>query len=73
MKIEIDLDVADEITLQSLLNSYATMTEHLTNYKNPNHGWIAIFSTDKKEDKKELRKMQKALAHVINHWYGGKV
>lgn len=73
MKVEIDLDVADDITLQSLMNSYETMTEYLKQYKDPNHGWLAVFSTDKKEDVAALKKMQKALALVINKWYGGQV
>lgn len=73
MKIEIDLNVADDITLQSLMNSHETMTECLKQYKDPNHGWIAVFSTDKKEDVAALKKMQKALALVINELYRGKV
>jgi hypothetical protein len=73
MKVEIDLDVADDITLQSLMNSYETMTEYLKQYKDPNHGWLAVFSTDKEEDVAALKKMQKALALVINKWYGGQV
>ena len=73
MKVEIDLDVADNITLQSLISAHETMTQYLSAYKEPDHGWIAIFSTDKKDDVKALKQMKKALHLVITEWYGGEV
>lgn len=73
MKVEIDLDVADSITLQSLIRTHQTLSGHLRQYKEPDHGWIAISSTDKKEDVKAIKKMKKALELIINEWYGGDV
>ena len=73
MKVEIDLDVADDITLQSLVRSHESMEEALKKYEDPSHDWIAIFHTNDKKDVKAIKKMKKALALVINEWYGGKV
>ena len=73
MKFEIDLDVDDEVTIQSLKNSHETVTKYLKEYEEDNHGWIAIFSTEKKEDVKALKKMKKALALVITDWYNGEL
>ena len=73
MKIEIDLEVADNITLQSLVRSHEIMREALNKYKDPSHDWIAIFHANEKKDIKAIKKMKKALALVINEWYGGKV
>ena len=73
MKVEIDLDVADDITLQSLVRSHESMVEALRKYEAPSHSYlIHIFHTDKKKDVKAIKKMKKALALVIS-WYGGKV
>ena len=73
MKVEIDLDIADEIAVQSLMNSHAAMTQYLEDYKDPKHKWIAIFDSDEEKDIEALKKMRDALAFVINEWYGGKV
>jgi hypothetical protein len=72
-KAEIDLDVADNIAVQSLIRSHQTMVECLEDYKVHDHRWIAVFDTNEEEDIKQLKKMRDALALVINHWYGGKV
>ena len=73
MKVELDLDIADEIAVQSLMNSHTTMTQYLEDYKDPGHKWIAIFDPDKEKDIETLKKMRDALTFVINEWYGGKV
>ena len=72
MKIEIDLEVADDITLQSLVRSHENMVEALKQHEEPHFDCIAIFHTDDKKDVKAIKKMKKALALVIS-WYGGKV
>lgn len=71
--IELDHDVADAITLQSLISSYDSMVEGLEKYEDPEHEWIAYFVTDEEEDKRQIKKMRDALSLVINHWYGGSV
>ena len=72
MKVEIDLDVADDITLQSLVRSHESMVEALRKYEDTSDDWIAIFHATEKKDVKAIKKMKKALALVIS-WYGGKV
>ena len=72
MKVEIDLDVADDITLQSLVISHESMEEALRKYEDTSDDWIAMFHTNEKKDIKAIKKMKKALALVIG-WYGGKV
>jgi len=73
MKVEIDDEVADKITVRSLIDSHEAMVQYLEDYKDPEHRWIAIFDLDKEKDIEALKKMRDALALVINEWYGGKV
>ena len=73
MKVELDLDIADEIAVQSMLNSHAAMVQYLEDYKDLGHKWIAIFDPDKEKDIEALKKMRDALALVITEWYGGSV
>ena len=72
MMIEIDDEVADQIVVASLTSTVDYWEQQLQRYKDPEHGWIALFSVDPEEDKKEIRKMIKAAKRVLS-FYGAEV
>tara|TARA_R110000822_G_scaffold49495_1_gene129691 strand:+ start:585 stop:1016 length:432 start_codon:yes stop_codon:yes gene_type:complete len=72
MKIEINDEFGDEITHSSLLGTIYAMDGYLDDYEDPDHGFIAVFSTDEKEDISKIREMRTALALVAG-WYGKEV
>ena len=72
MKIEIDDEITDKIVVANLTLTVDYWEEQLSRYKDPEHGWIAIFSVDPEEDKKEIRKMIKAAKRVLSY-YGAEV
>ena len=71
MKIEIDDEMVDKMLVNSLTSTVAYWEQQLERYSDPDHGWIALFSVDPKEDKKEIKKMIKAATRVLK-FYGVK-
>ena len=72
MKIEVNEELGDEITHASLLGTIYAMDGYLEEYKDPDHGFIAVFSIDEKEDISKIREMRNAMALVAG-WYGKEV
>ncbi len=64
-----DDEFGDEITHSSLLGTIYAMDGYLDDYEDPDHGFIAVFSADEKEDISKIREMRNALALVAG-WYG---
>ena len=63
--IELERVIAKELT--SLADYYDDCLER---YKTDDKCFIAIFSTDRKEDIKRLKKMTKSLRRVAKHYRG---
>lgn len=72
MKIEVNEELGDEITHASLLGSIYAMDGYLDDYEDPDHGFIAVFSINEKEDISKIREMRTAMALVAG-WYGKEV
>jgi|TARA_R110000851_G_scaffold142080_3_gene280442 hypothetical protein len=62
-------DTLDKIVKDGLKRDLATMDEALERYKDPEHGYIAMFETDKEEDIRKIRKMRNSIHHVLTKWY----
>jgi hypothetical protein len=62
-------DTLDELVKDRLKQDLATMDEALERYKDPEHGWIAMFETDEGEDIRKIRRMRKYMYHVLTKWY----
>ena len=69
MKIEIDDEFGEKVTHSSLLGTIYAMDGYLEDYEDPDHGFIAVFSTNEKEDISKIREMRTAMALVAG-WYG---
>lgn len=69
LPIELSYDFADAVTVENLKEAREVFVEYLERYKDPEHGWIAVFETDEKKDIKELKKMVKACNRLLS-WYG---
>ena len=69
LPIELSYDFADEVTRLNLKDAREVFKEYLQRYKDPEHGWIAVFETDAAADIKELNKMVKACDRLLS-WYG---
>lgn len=72
MMIEIDDEMVDQLFVASLTSTVEYWGQQLQRYKDPDHGWIALFSVDPEEDKKEIKKMIKAAKRVLS-FYGAEV
>jgi hypothetical protein len=48
------------------------MGEYLERYKEKDHGFLAIFSTDEEEDKAQIETMREAL-EILLEYYGEEV
>tara|TARA_R110000772_G_scaffold64158_1_gene143455 strand:+ start:1582 stop:1803 length:222 start_codon:yes stop_codon:yes gene_type:complete len=62
-------DTLDKIVKDGLKRDLATMDEALERYNHKEHGYIAMFETDKEEDIRKIRKMRKSIHHVLTKWY----
>ena len=76
MKVDIDdilsADFQDIIVTKELKRIHGYMGEYLESYKEKDHGFIAIFSTDEEEDKAQIETMKVALKLLLEY-YGEKV
>ena len=72
LPLEISCDFADAVTVQNLKETREVFVEYLERYKDPEHGWIAVFHKDEDDDIKELKKMVKACDRLLL-WYGERV
>lgn len=68
MRFEPPPEVMEYIVRYELLGHYEQMQKDLKRRKN-DEGWCAIFSTDKDEDIREIKKTIKALKRVLS-FYG---
>lgn len=68
MKLEIDIDMAETLVVPVLKDSLEMLENDLRAYDDEEDRFIAIFSTDRDEDIKMIKKHIKALKRVIN-WY----
>lgn len=69
LPLEISYDFADAVTVANLKEAREVFVEYLERYKDPEHGWIAVFHKDEAADIKELKKMVKACERLLG-WYG---
>jgi len=65
-------DFQDIIVTKELKRIHGYMGEYLEKYKEKDHGFLAIFSTDEEEDKEQIEKMKEAL-EILLEYYGEKV
>ena len=76
MKVDINdilsEDFQDIIVTKELKRIHDYMGEYLERYKEKDHGFLAIFSTDEEEDKEQIEKMKEAL-EILLEYYGEKV
>lgn len=63
--LEIEHETIESIVLEELLEQLDYHEEYLREYEHSTREFIAIYSTDKKEDIKQIKKMIKALKRVI--------
>jgi hypothetical protein len=70
MIVEVNDEQVNLLVSQSLKESVEAMNEYLEKYNMPDHGWIAIFSTNKEEDIAMITKVRDALLLVLTEWYG---
>ena len=69
LPLEISYDFANAVTVQNWKETREYCVECLEKYKDPEHGWIAIYHVDEAEDIKELKKMVKACDRLLS-WFG---
>lgn len=67
--IELDIDTVDSIIVKELLESRNSLVDDLKRYKQKDPGWIAIFDTDPKKDKKLIKKHIESFNRILE-WYG---
>ena len=76
MKVDINdilsEDFQDIIVTKELKRVHGYMEEYLERYKQKDHGFLAIFSTDEEEDKAQIETLREAL-EVVLQYYGEKV
>jgi len=65
-------DFQDIIVTKELKRVYGYMEEYSERYKEKDHGFLAIFSTDEEEDKAQIEKMKEAL-EILLEYYGEEV
>lgn len=68
MLVDIDDEQVPKIVAASLKDSIHTLGICLEQHKQKNPGWVAIFSTNKKEDIKKIKEMREALTLALS-WY----
>jgi hypothetical protein len=67
MNLELKDDLADQVVVSALYKAIKQFEKDLEDYKTGDR-FIAIFSTDKKEDKKQIRKHIKAFKKAHNYF-----
>lgn len=76
MKVDIDdilsADFQDIIVTKELKRIHGYMEEYLKKYEEKDHGFVAIFSTDKDEDIAQIETLREAL-EVVLQYYGEEV
>ena len=76
MKVDINdilsEDFQDIIVTKELKRVHGYMGEYLERYKEKDHGFLAIFSTDEEEDKAQIETLREALK-VVLQYYGEEV
>ena len=76
MKVDINdilsEDFQDIIVTKELKRVHGYMEEYSERYKQKDHGFLAIFSTDEEEDKEQIEKMKEAL-EILLEYYGEEV
>jgi hypothetical protein len=76
MKVDINdilsEDFQDIIVTKELKRIHGYMREYLERYKEKDHGFLAIFSTDEEEDKAQIETMREAL-EILLEYYGEEV
>ena len=68
MNIELKDDLADQVVVLTLYKAIKQFEQDLEDYETGNRTFIAIFSTDEKEDKKQIRKHIKAFKKAHNYF-----
>ena len=68
MNLELKDDLADQVVVSALYTTIKQFEQDLEDYETGNRTFIAIFSTDKKEDKKQIRKHIKAFKKAHNYF-----
>lgn len=68
MLVDIDDEQVPKIVAASLKDSVHTLGMYLEQHKKKTPGWVAVFSTDKKEDIKKIKEMREALTLALS-WY----
>ena len=76
MKVDINdilsEDFQDIIVTKELKRIHGYMEEYSERYKEKDHGFLAIFSTDEEEDKEQIETLREAL-EVVLEYYGEEV
>jgi len=76
LKVDIDdilsADFQDIIVTKELKRIHGYMEEYSERYKQKDHGFVAIFSTDEEEDKAQIETMREAL-EILLEYYGEEV
>jgi uncharacterized protein YeeX (DUF496 family) len=67
MNLELKDDLADQVVVSALYKAIKQFEKDLEDYK-IGDDFIAIFSTDEKEDKKQIRKHIKAFKKAHNYF-----
>ena len=67
MNLELKDDLADQVVVLTLYKAIKQFEKDLEDYETGDR-FIAIFSTDKKEDKKQIRKHIKAFKKAHNYF-----
>jgi len=67
MNIELKDDLADQVVVSALYKAIKQFEKDLEDYETGDR-FIAIFSTDEKEDKKQIRKHIKAFKKAHNYF-----
>jgi hypothetical protein len=67
MKVTIDIDTAEALIVPVLKRTIEQFEQDLEDYKSGNR-FIAIFDTDPKKDKKEIKKHIKAFKKVAQYY-----
>jgi hypothetical protein len=65
-------DFQDIIVTKELKRVHGYMEEYSEKYKEKDHGFLAIFSTDEEEDKAQIETLREALK-VVLQYYGEEV
>jgi uncharacterized protein YqeY len=68
MNIELKDAITDQVVVTVLYKAIKQFEQDLEDYETGNRTFIAIFSTDEKEDKKQIKKYIKAFKKAHNYF-----